>query len=154
MKIKLLIAFLVLLTSSTFAQSDVEGMKEELMAEKELAVEINDNAGANSTDEDVASSKDKRMAFRETLKDLKRDLKDSYKATKSITKKKTKSSSKGGSSVPFVLLIILAILLPWLAVGLHTGWDLTLTLVSFLLWLLFVVPGIVFALLVIFDVIG
>ena len=48
-----------------------------------------------------------------------------------------------------LLYIILAILLPWLAVGLYTNWDTTKTLIAVILWLLFWIPGIIYALLVV-----
>jgi uncharacterized membrane protein YqaE (UPF0057 family) len=91
-----------------------------------------------------------KIVSRTEKKNLKRKLKSSLFASKKISKKENKSN---GSSVPMILLVILAFLLPWLAVGLHTNWDTMLTVISVILWLLFWVPGIVFALLVIFDVI-
>lgn len=51
-----------------------------------------------------------------------------------------------------VLLVILAILLPWLAVLLYKGVG-TEFWISLLLWFLFVLPGIIYALLVVLDVI-
>jgi len=68
--------------------------------------------------------------------------------------KKQQKNNSHSADLMMILLILLAILLPWLAVGIYTGWDTKLTLISIILWLLFVVPGIIFALLVIFDVIG
>ena len=57
------------------------------------------------------------------------------------------------SSVSMVVLIILAILLPPLAIYLHDeeiNWKFW---VSFPLWFLFILPGVIFALLVVADVI-
>ncbi|MCC7296688.1 MAG: YqaE/Pmp3 family membrane protein [Bacteroidia bacterium] len=51
-----------------------------------------------------------------------------------------------------ILLVILAILLPWLAVLLYKGVG-TQFWISLLLWFLFVLPGIIYALLVVLDVI-
>lgn len=51
-----------------------------------------------------------------------------------------------------ILLVILAILLPWLAVLLYKGIG-TEFWISLLLWFLFVLPGIIYALLVVLDVI-
>lgn len=50
-----------------------------------------------------------------------------------------------------ILLIILAILLPFVAVGIYTDWDVTKVLIAVLLSLLFWLPGIIYALLVIND---
>ena len=63
------------------------------------------------------------------------------------------SSESQSGDVDLVLLVILAILLPPLAVFLKEG-DLTVNFViDLLLCLLFWVPGVVFALLVVFDII-
>jgi len=69
------------------------------------------------------------------------------------SKRPASSSSNQGSDVPLVLLIILAFLIPFLAVGLYTDWDLTKTLIALLLTILFYLPGLIYALLVIFDVV-
>jgi len=62
-------------------------------------------------------------------------------------KKATKRSDADG--IPTVLLFVLAVLLPPLAVGLVTDWDLEQTLISvgltFLCWL----PGIIHAIIVV-----
>lgn len=63
------------------------------------------------------------------------------------------SGSAAASSAPLILLIILAFLLPWLAVGIYTSWDVLYTVIAVLLWFLFWLPGIIFALLVIFGVV-
>jgi uncharacterized membrane protein YqaE (UPF0057 family) len=151
---KLVFVFILMIATTTFAQSDIEGVKVETAIENQAASEADDSAPEMNEVESSEVSKEKRLSFRETLKDLKRDLKDNLKATKKISKEKRKSSNGFSSSVPLVLLIILAIILPWLAVGLYTDWDLTFTLIAFFLWLLFLLPGIIFAFLVIFDVIG
>lgn len=117
---------------------------------------------------DVESSMDQNIAFnqnstelssetKEVAKIVRKDaggLKSPAKTLKAIkSPKKASSNSNQSSDVPMVLLIILTFLLPWLAVGLYTDWDTMKTLISFLLWLFFWVPGIIYALLVIFDVI-
>jgi uncharacterized membrane protein YqaE (UPF0057 family) len=50
-----------------------------------------------------------------------------------------------------VLLVILAILLPWAAVWVHQGTFNTKVLIALILWLLFYIPGLIYALLVIFG---
>ncbi|MBI1835801.1 MAG: YqaE/Pmp3 family membrane protein [Flavobacteriia bacterium] len=52
-----------------------------------------------------------------------------------------------------ILLVLLCFLIPPIAVGLKTNWDLTKLLISIILTLLFLVPGVIYALLVVFDVI-
>lgn len=149
---KLLLNTLFVALSIVGFSQDNEGLRSDQSMQSE-PVELEEMA-VSTVDEETPSVQ-KRDEVTEMTISKKREkikMRDVVKKVRSI--KKQKKSNSGNSSVPMVLLIILAILLPWLAVGLHTGWDTLLTLVSFLLWLLFVVPGIVFALLVIFDVIG
>jgi len=83
------------------------------------------------------SRKEKKERFREVKKELKE-----YKKLK-----------KGGAepSTNKVLLVILAILLPPLAVYLHQGEINNKFWISLLLTLLFFLPGVIYALLVIFG---
>lgn len=143
-----------MIATTTFAQSEEEGFREELSLENEteVAIDVADTPLVSST-ELTEDSKKKKASFRDAFKELKRDLKENLKATKKISKEKKKTSNGLSSSVPLVLLIILAILLPWLAVGLYTDWDLMYTLLALLLWFLGILPGIIFAFLVIFDVV-
>ena len=66
--------------------------------------------------------------------------------------KKEKKSNKS-TNVEMWLLIVLAILLPPLAVYLHQGEINGKFWLSILFWFLFIIPGIIFALLVVTDVI-
>ena len=157
MKIRLTLfsAIAILLSTISFGQ-EAEGSLLEGIIEGEAGIYLEDQTVDNEINEvEHITAKKEKTSFRETLKELKRDLKDTLKAQKKISKeRKSKGlSGMGKSEVAMILLVILAIILPWLAVGLYTGWDTMLTLVSILLWLLFWIPGIVFAFLVIFDVI-
>ena len=58
----------------------------------------------------------------------------------------------GDSGINAILLIVLCIFLSPLAVGLMRGWDSTEFIISIILWLLFVLPGIIYALLIFLDV--
>lgn len=55
------------------------------------------------------------------------------------------------ASTNTVLLVILAILLPPVAVLVHQGTFNTKVLIALLLWLLFYIPGLIYALIVIFG---
>jgi uncharacterized membrane protein YqaE (UPF0057 family) len=157
MKIKLTLfsAIALLFSSFSFGQ-ELQGSSAEGLIEQETGIFIEDEASNEIIDEaEVADVKKEKVNFRDALKEMKKDLKQSLKAQKKISKERKSNglSGSGMSEVAMILLVILAIILPWLAVGLYTGWDTMLTLVSVLLWLLFWIPGIVFAFLVIFDVI-
>ena len=68
-------------------------------------------------------------------------------------KKKTKVRQGYNADAIFVLAVIFAILLPPLGVGIYTNIDWMKVLIAFLLTLLGVLPGVIYALLVVFDVI-
>ena len=68
-------------------------------------------------------------------------------------KKKTKVRQGYNADAIFVLAVIFAILLPPLGVGIYTNIDWMKVLIAFLLTLLGVLPGVIYAVLVVFDVI-
>jgi uncharacterized membrane protein YqaE (UPF0057 family) len=76
-------------------------------------------------------------------------VKDKIKVVKAVNKMKKAAKRGDADGIPTVLLFVLAVLLPPLAVGLVTDWDLEQTLISvgltFLCWL----PGIVHAIIVV-----
>lgn len=77
-------------------------------------------------------------------------LKDVKKEWKNFKKEKKEGKSK---KVEEIVLIILAILLPPLAVYLHQGEVNSKFWISLLLWFLFILPGVIYALLVVTDTI-
>ncbi len=79
----------------------------------------------------------------------------SKKALKKIIKNKKKTSDKSENSADdlLIILIILCFIIPPIAVGIKTNWDITKLLISILLTVFFWLPGIIYALLVVLDVI-
>jgi len=65
-------------------------------------------------------------------------------------KRKEKVEGEGKKKARLVLLIIAAILLPPLCVGIICGCDKHL-LISIILWLLFWIPGVIYALYILFT---
>ena len=64
-------------------------------------------------------------------------------------KQKIKELKKSSSSdLDSILYIILCILIPFLAVGLATDWDLTKTVIALLLSIIFWIPGIIYAVII------
>ena len=78
---------------------------------------------------------------KQRIKDVKKELK--------VFKKEKKANKS--AKVDMVLLIILAILLPPLAVYLHQGEINGRFWLSILLWFCFILPGVIYALLVVTD---
>ena len=100
------------------------------------------------------ASKNEVIAEDVNIKDVKTvEIKNVNKSTKSKTRLSKKEKSASGGDEMLILLVILCFLIPVIAVGLKTDWDLTKVLISLILMLLFWVPGVIYALLVVFDVI-
>lgn len=95
-----------------------------------------------------------KAAFAEFKGLSKQERKERVKEVKKQWKliKKEKKANKS-AKVEMVVLIILAILLPPLAVYLHQGEINTKFWLSILFWFLFIIPGIIYALLVVTDTI-
>ena len=84
-----------------------------------------------------------KQEMKQRIKDVKKELK--------VFKKEKKTNKS--ANVEMWLLIVLAILLPPLAVYLHQGEINTKFWLSILFWFLFIIPGIVYALLVVTNTI-
>ena len=76
-------------------------------------------------------------------------VKDKIKVAKAVNKMKKAAKRGDADGIPTVVLFILAVLLPPLAVGLVTDWDLEQTLISVGLTFLCWFPGIVHAIIVV-----
>lgn len=68
-------------------------------------------------------------------------------------KKKKNNQGNGQEDVIFILAVIFAILIPPLGVAIYTNIDWIKVLIALLLTILFFLPGMIYALLVVFDVI-
>ena len=77
----------------------------------------------------------------------------STRDSKSTTQEKENNQSSGWSDAMFVLAVIFAILLPPLGVAIYTNIDWTKVLIALLLMIILFLPGMIYALLVVFDVI-
>lgn len=107
------------------------------------------NASVPVTDpEDII----RQEAFREWNSLSGKEKRERFKAVKQEIKKYKKEKRKNGAAdTDTLLLVIVAIILPPLAVYLHQGEINTKFWISLLLTLLFWLPGIIYALLVIFG---
>jgi uncharacterized membrane protein YqaE (UPF0057 family) len=81
-------------------------------------------------------------------KEKKERIKDVKKEWKNYKKENRKNK---GANIDMIVLIILAILLPPLAVYLHQGEINGRFWLSILLWFCFIIPGVIYALLVVTD---
>jgi len=74
------------------------------------------------------------------------------KKNERITENSEKNNSSG-SGTPFIVLLILCIILPPAAVGLMKGWFTNEFWISVILTLLVWIPGVIYAFLLLFDLI-
>ncbi len=137
---KLFIAFLAIVLSislnSSFAAFGVSKADSAVVSEDKAKADFNAAVTAFKS----LSKRERRLKIKEAKTYLK-EYKQSIKAGNEPTAKVD------------VLLVILAILLPPLAVYLHQKAFNSKFWISLLLWLLFALPGIIYALLVVFNVV-
>jgi uncharacterized membrane protein YqaE (UPF0057 family) len=106
-------------------------------------------ATARSSQETISENNLSSKSIDVSKKDIsKKDLKKDFRTKK-------ESNQGGGTDAKFILAVILAFLFPALGVLVYTypSIDWIKVLIAFLLTLLFWLPGIIYALLVVFDVI-
>jgi uncharacterized membrane protein YqaE (UPF0057 family) len=126
----LLFAFILLSSTMTYATSDVTEPTNPTPVEKEKV--------ESAVKEFKSLSKQERKS---RMKEARKVMKE-YRAAQ-------KSGATATGDVSTVLLVILAILLPPLAVYLHEGAINTKFWISLVLTLLFWIPGVIYALLVV-----
>lgn len=102
-----------------------------------------------NTDEGVPSMDAVKSAMKEFKTLSKHERKDRIKEAKKQLKQMKANKEAGAPTTDTTLLVIVAILLPPLAVYLHEGTANGKFWLSVLLWLLFYIPGLIYALIVI-----
>ena len=130
--------------------------------EKINAKTINPSQFSASTNEDIilTTSKNSEVSIIKSEKNIsdvkasekaqsKLTVKDKIKVVKAVNKMKKAAKRGDADGIPTVLLFVLAVLLPPLAVGLVTDWDLEQTLISLGLTILCWLPGIIHAIIVV-----
>lgn len=142
----------------------------EARAEKTGATEVATDVAAPAVATTPAAPEMSAKEQRKVIRELRSKLKGMTKAEREAFKIQVRNQLKqqqaamnvseddqrdggGGAAVSTVLLVILAILIPPLAVFLHQGAINTKFWISLVLTLLFVLPGIIYSLLVVLDVV-
>ena len=114
-----------------------------------IPIQSSASLSSGSSEPDPATVKAALVEFKSLSKqERKQRIKDVKKELKVLKKEKKANRS---AKVDMVLLIILAILLPPLAVYLHQGEINGRFWLSILLWFCFIIPGVIYALLVVTD---
>lgn len=136
------------ITASIESVSDKKSIIEEsnntvpVVLVNEFSEDVNIAIENNGVNNDGDLTEKEEVIVVESKKDVKSGVK--------ISKKENNSNSGDGM---LILLVILAFLIPFVAVGIKTDWDLMKVLICLLLCILFWLPGVIYALLVVFDVI-
>jgi uncharacterized membrane protein YqaE (UPF0057 family) len=142
---------------ATREQESVQGMVQENntvaapSVVNEESVVIPNATGNTSTM--APSSQNSQTVVPAAVKAVSSDIQDNAvavatPATKHAVKSAIKNAERPGSDVPKGLLIVLCFLLPWLAVGLVTDWDVKALIINLLLCLT-CIGGIIHALIVV-----
>lgn len=135
---------------ASFESAQENGLNNVISADKELAHEMTDERDGsiddfdkkeNSIESQFVSENINNEESRSTLETLKRKSKLELK----------KAIKKNSSNDMEILLLILCFILPFLAVGLATDWDVLKVLICLLLSFLFWIPGVIYALLVVLN---
>jgi uncharacterized membrane protein YqaE (UPF0057 family) len=139
------------------AAQKAEMDKENVFTAEELETSVSptslsaDNSDLASSDNGIESMRladSKKPYITENLKE------ESVPTVKPMKDRKVQTISKKsikGMSDDTILYVILAILIPFLAVGLVTNWDITKVLICVLLCFLFWIPGVIYALYVVLS---
>ncbi len=145
--------------NQTFEQHEIaqtqfetkQDVVENNIVEKEVA---ENNLVSNQKNEVTPSKSSKQNLFTQNLNEEKVEVKKKSTLVNKIAKKVVSGKLKqADDNIMLLILVILAIVIPPIAVGLKKNWELIPLLISILLTLFFVIPGIIHALLVVFDVI-
>jgi uncharacterized membrane protein YqaE (UPF0057 family) len=135
------------------AQTQV--VAEEVVAENNVVVnEVAQNNIVSNQKNTVASSKSSSQnTFVQNLNEEKVESKKTTVVQKVSKKGILGKLKQADDNVMLLILVILALFIPPIAVGLKKNWALIPLLISIILTLLFFLPGVIHALLVVFDVI-
>ena len=135
------------------AQAPIEA--EEVVAENNVVVnEVVENNVVSNQKNTVASSKSSTQNnFVQNLNEEKVEGKKTTVVQKVSKKGILGKLKQADDNVMLLILVILALFIPPIAVGLKKNWALIPLLISIILTLLFFLPGVIHALLVVFDVI-
>ncbi len=103
----------------------------------------------SSKEKDVINNPRKNQTLLPSLKKEKPVLIN--KVNSEVKKLKKEIKQQGNVDAETILLYILAVLLPPLAVGLVTNWSTKEVLISILLWILFILPGVIYAIYMVYK---
>jgi uncharacterized membrane protein YqaE (UPF0057 family) len=107
------------------------------------------STATSTTTNSGPSSEEVKAAMKEFKNLSKSEKKEKFRDVKAAVKEYKKNKKNGTPSDNTLLLVILAILLPPLAVYLHEGEVNTRFWISLLLTILFWIPGVIYALIVV-----
>lgn len=115
--------------------------------DKSQAIENNYTA---STDNSIIMATTPKISWNKKINETAISKNKSTDKSKTITKEKTHTSSeKKSGGTPKGLLYVLCFLMPWLAVGLATDWDVKKVVYNLLWTLLCGIPGIIHAIIIV-----
>lgn len=128
--------------------SKIEKNESVVLTENVVATVSTETTQVSTKVERTSNKKATLISSTEKQNTIQKTVKQEVKANKNSKAeiRKALKEHKGGDNA--ILYIILCILIPFVAVGLATDWDVTKTLICLLLSFLFWIPGIIYAFIV------
>lgn len=139
-------------TEETLTASENTVTEEKTFVNTDQATDLKSDQVAEVADRPVRNANTKTVAAKETKQVQSTETKGKH--AKQLLKKseqKKQHNQMPETAASLVLLVILAFLLPFVAVGIVTDWETGPVLISILLMLLFWIPAVIYALIIIVN---
>ncbi|MFN5982887.1 MAG: YqaE/Pmp3 family membrane protein [Fluviicola sp.] len=125
--------------------SKIEKNESVVLIENVVSTVATETTQVSTKSERSSSKKSMVVSTNEKQNTIQKTVKQDVKANKNSKAEIRKALKENRAGDDAILYIILCILLPFVAVGLATDWDLTKTLICLLLSILFWIPGVIYA---------
>ncbi len=137
----------LVLQSESFVATEISKTEEKEIVNNNVSSLINSEALFESNKTIKIKEVKNHDSFIVSKSVIKNNL-NQFRSKESVIQKKVPNK---GMSDEMILLTILCFLIPFLAVGLATDWDITKVLICLILSLFFWIPGVIYALLVVLN---
>lgn len=125
--------------------SKIEKNESVVLTENVVSTVATESTLVSTKKESTSNNKSTLVNSSEKQNTIQKTVKQDVKANKNSKAEIRKALKEHKAGDDAILYIILCILIPFVAVGLATDWDLTKTLICLLLCCLFWLPGIIYA---------
>jgi uncharacterized membrane protein YqaE (UPF0057 family) len=139
--------------SDNVSENEIILLNSEMESNEVVQVEKVENIAVLQKEETSEFSNKSTIDSTEESVDIKNVEGKTSETKKKFRSKRQNVNNQSSSDDMMILLVILCFLLPFVAVGIKTSWDIKKVLICLILSILFWLPGVIYALLVVLDVI-